>query len=112
VDSISIRQLPDVWEVNGKKRVLQPGLAAKQQTLFLLYHEPTRVVLAEHLYSWVEYDQLRTYRRDVLVPLHNARLIEFDKENDAVTLSPTGAREVEAKILKTPLSGEEGTRPE
>jgi len=37
--------------------------------LFLLCHEPTSVVLAEDLYSWVEYDQLRTYRRDVLVPL-------------------------------------------
>jgi len=52
--------------------VLRPGLTAKQQTLFLLYHEPTSVVLAEDLYSWVEYDQLRTYRRDVLSPLHDA----------------------------------------
>jgi hypothetical protein len=31
--------------------------------------------------------------------LHDARLIDFDRENDAVHLSPTGAREVEA--LKT-----------
>jgi len=110
VDSISVRQLPDIWEVNGKKRVLRPGLTAKQQTLFLLYHQPTSVVLAEDLYSWVEYDQLRTYRRDVLSPLHDARLIEFDKENDAVHLSPTGAHEVETKILKTPLSGGDSSR--
>lgn len=111
VDGISVRQLPDIWEVNGKKRVLRPGLTAKQQTLFLLYHEPTSVVLAEDLYTWVEYDQLRTYRRDVLTPLHNARLIEFDKENDAVHLSPTGAHEVETKILKTPLAGGDGAHP-
>jgi hypothetical protein len=67
-------------------------------------------VLAEDLYSWVEYDQLRTYRRDVLWPLHNARLIEFDEENDAVHLSPTGAHEVETEILKTPLPGGNGSR--
>jgi hypothetical protein len=112
LDSISVRQLPDIWEVNGKKRVPRPGLTAKQQTLFLLYHEPTSFVLAEDLYSWVEYDQLRTYRRDVLWPLHEARLIEFDEENDAVHLSPTGAYEVETKILKTPLPGGNGARPE
>jgi len=111
VDSISVRKLPDIWEVNGKKRVLRPGLTAKQQTLFLLYHEPTSVVLAEDLYSWVEYNQFRTYRRDVLRPLHEARLIEFDEENDAVHLSPTGAQEVEIKILKTPLHGGNGSRP-
>ena len=109
VDNISVRQLPDIWEVGGKKRVLRPGMTAKQQTLFLLYHEPTSVVLAEDLYSWVEYDQLRTYRRDILVPLHDARLIEFDRENDAVHLSPTGAREVETKILKVPLSADNGS---
>lgn len=112
VDSISVRQLPDIWEVGGKKRVLHPGLTAKQQTLFLLYHEPTSVVLAEDLYSWVEYDQLRTYGRDVLVPLHDARLVEFDRENDAVHLSPTGAREVEPKILEVPLSSDNGSGPE
>jgi hypothetical protein len=33
VDGISVRQLPDIWEINGKKRVLRPGLTAKQQTL-------------------------------------------------------------------------------
>jgi hypothetical protein len=43
--------------------------------------------------------------------LHDARLIEFDKENDAVHLSPTGAREVETKILKTPLPGGNGSKP-
>jgi hypothetical protein len=39
-------------------------------------------------------------------------LVEFDRENDAVHLSPTGAREVETKILKVPLSGENGPGPE
>jgi hypothetical protein len=33
-------------------------------------------------------------------------MIEFDEENDAVHLSPKGAREVETKILKVPLSSQ------
>jgi hypothetical protein len=43
--------------------------------------------------------------------LHDARLIEFDRENDAVHLSPTGAREVETKILKLPIPGGDGAQP-
>ena len=92
VDGISVRQLPDIWEINGKKRVLRPGLTAKQQTLFLLYHEPTSVVLAEDLCSWVEHGSIAVYRRDVLRPLHDVRLIEYDEENDAVHLSPPGRK--------------------
>jgi hypothetical protein len=111
VDGISVRQLPDIWEINGKKRVLRPGLTAKQQTLFLLYHEPTSVVLAEDLCSWVEHGSIAVYRRDVLRPLHDVRLIEYDEENDAVHLSPTGAQEVETKILKQPIPGGNGSRP-
>lgn len=37
VDSISVRQLPDICQAGGKKRVRRPELTAKQQTLFLLY---------------------------------------------------------------------------
>jgi hypothetical protein len=88
-----VRQRLNIREVDAKKRVLRPGLTAKQQTLLLLYHEPTQRSARRGLYSWIEYDQLRTYRRDVLWPLHNARLIEFDEGNDAVHLSPTGAHE-------------------
>ena len=40
VDAISIRSLPDVWEVGGKRRVLRPELKGKQQVLLLLYGEP------------------------------------------------------------------------
>jgi hypothetical protein len=62
------RQLPHrdaVDEVLGRStgRSACSGRAYRQElTLFLLYHEPTSVVLAEDLYAWVEYDQLRTYR--------------------------------------------------
>jgi hypothetical protein len=100
VDSLSIRDLPDVWEVAGKKRVLREGLTAKQQVLLLLYSDPAAAVLAEDLCAWVEYAQLPVFRRDVLRPLHVARLVEFDATVDTVQLSPIGAKEVEERILR------------
>ena len=40
VDGISVRQLPTIWEVGGKKRVLKDGVQAKDQALLLLYSNP------------------------------------------------------------------------
>ncbi|WP_447734789.1 hypothetical protein [Rhodanobacter soli] len=99
VDGISVRQLPDIWEVGGKKRVLRIGLTAKKEVLLLLYSDPASVVLAEDLNEWVEYASLALLRRDVLQPLHKSRLIEFDRSIDAVYISPLGIAEVEANIL-------------
>lgn len=100
VDAISIRQVPAIWEVNGKKRVLKKGLTAKKQTLLLLYSDPSSVVLAEDLCSWVEYASLPLFRRDILRPLHKDRFVEFDEELDSVHLSPIGAVEVEQNLLR------------
>ena len=99
VDTISLRQLPIVWEVNGKKRVLAGGMTAKAQTLLLLYSDPSSVVLVEDLCDWVEYSSLALFKRDVLRPLHKKRLVEFDENLNSVHLSPSGASEVERNIL-------------
>jgi len=101
VDALASRHVPDVWEVGGKKRVLREGLTGKQQTLLLLYSDPSSVLLAEDLCTWIEYSRLSDFRRDVLRPLHRARWIEFDAELDTVQLSPLGVREVEEKLLDT-----------
>jgi len=42
---------------------------------------------------------MKNYRRDVLNKLHADRFIEYDRESEMITLSPTGAQEVEEKIL-------------
>lgn len=99
LDSLAARNLPDVWEVAGKKRVLRPGLTAKQKALLLLYSEPKYAVLVEDLLSWVEYADLSSLRKDVLKPLHKDRLIEYDKDAQSVHLSPIGVKEVEEVIL-------------
>jgi len=98
IDSISVKSLPIVWEIAGKKRVLKEGLSAKQKTLVLLYSETDTAVLTEDLCEWVEYSPSMFSKR-VLEDLHKSRLIEHDKESELVYLSPKGAKLVEDELL-------------
>ena len=100
LDSISVRQLPMVWEVAGKKRVLKDGLSVKDQALLLLYSSTDSSVLFEDLFDWIEYSNLHVFKNKVLGVLHKQRLLEFDKDNEVVVLSPTGVRYVETYILQ------------
>ncbi len=97
---MAMRQTPDIWAVSGKKRVLDSSLDYKEQTLLLLYSEPEAAVPAEELFEWTEHPLMKNYRRDVLNKLHASRRIEYDRESEMVTLSPTGAQEVEEKVLR------------
>ncbi|MBL7211152.1 MAG: hypothetical protein ISS61_02100 [Desulfobacteraceae bacterium] len=99
VDSISVRQLPAIWEVAGKKRVLKKGLSAGDQVLLILYSSKESALLVEDLCDWIEYSNLSVFKSRVLKTLHKKRMIEFDKETDSVLLSPTGAQRVEEHIL-------------
>lgn len=98
IDSISVRNLPIVWEVAGKKRVLKEGLTAKQKILVLLYSQSDAAVLTEDLCAWIEYTPAMFTKR-VLDDLHKNRLIEHDKEAELVYLSPKGAKIVEDELL-------------
>lgn len=99
LDTMAQRDLPDIWEVGGKKRVLRKGLTATQQALLILYSEPSSFVFTEDLCSWIEYSRPSMFKRNILRPLHRKRLIEFDQESEIVYLSPLGIQEVEKGIL-------------
>lgn len=99
VDTISFKNIPAIWEVAGKKRVLNESLSNQHKTLLLLYSETESAILTEDLCSWVEYSNLSMFKKRVLEPLHKKRLLEHDKETDTVYLSPIGAQEVEKNIL-------------
>jgi len=98
-NAIASRELPEVWNVAGKKRVLREGLGYKEQTLLLLYASADEALLVEDLHAWTEYSRLANYKSRILDPLHAQRLVEWDRATDAVHISPTGIREVEADIL-------------
>jgi hypothetical protein len=41
VDSLSTRNIPDIWEVAGKKRVLRSELSTREETLLLIFSSLT-----------------------------------------------------------------------
>ena len=98
VDALVERVTPVVWDVEGRRRVLTPGLTMKEKTLLLLYHSE-RPVAETDLVAWVEHSNPYVYRRDVLRALHADRLVEYDEAAARVILSPTGSAAVEAKLL-------------
>jgi hypothetical protein len=99
VDNIAEKEVPEVWTVGNKKRVLDISLDYPSQTLLLTYSDSRRSVPAADLFDWTGHSNMSAYRRDVLRRLHSRRLIEYDKQSEQVTLSPLGIKEVEENIL-------------
>lgn len=97
VELLTERELPIIWQVNGKKRILKPGLSMKDKTLLLLYSE-TSIGEAD-LVNWIEHTNPSVYRRDVLHKGHRTKLWEYDRAASTVTLSPLGSEYVERKLL-------------
>jgi hypothetical protein len=102
VEALVERHTPLIWEVEagGVKRVLDPGLGAKDQVLALL-HQSTGWVDAGSLQKWVEYKNPTDFRNKVLWALHKTRLIEFDAAGDRAKISPLGSADVEERLLKS-----------
>ncbi len=102
VDSIVEREIPTIWRVGDRRRVLAHRLSQKEKTLLLLYGEIGPMSEAD-LAASIEVRKLTSYRSDVLRPLHRAKMIEYNETDKTATLSPLGTREVERKL---PLSVE------
>ncbi len=102
VDSLATKQLQDIWEIGGRKRILRTGLNFKQEVLLLLYSQPDSAALAEELFEWSEHSNSSVFRRDVLKPLHKAKLIEYDQAEEIAYLSPLGVIEVEEVLDDRP----------
>lgn len=100
VDALVSREVPVVWEVSGKKRVLATKLSLKEKSLLLLYSH-TGPAPESDLRAWVEHTNASVYRRDILRPAHKAKLIEYDTTTGTVELSPLGVEYVEQNL---PLS--------
>lgn len=99
LDSISARQLPQVWTVLGKRRVLNPSHDYREQTLLLLYDTPNGEASSDDLFAWSGHSHKTRYERDILGALHQERLVEFDGQRGIVALSPTGTKFVEENLL-------------
>lgn len=97
-DVLIERILPVVWKIDDKFRILDTTTTMKEKTLLLLYQSSIHL-REQSLFSWVEHSSASNYRRDVLRPLHQQKLIEYDEDKKIVYLSPKGIEFVEKNIL-------------
>jgi hypothetical protein len=81
ISMILEKKIPDVWEIENKKRVLRKDLNYKQKTLLLLYTDLNNGVLLEDMFSWIEHSNLSYYKKDVIKQLHDERLFEYNKDS-------------------------------
>jgi hypothetical protein len=98
VDGLADRETPLIWEVNGKKRVMNTGLSMRAKSLLLL-HASNGPVPETDLVSWIEHSNPSVYRRDVLRPAHKNRMVEYDADARTVQISPLGIAHVEEDLL-------------
>ena len=99
VDALVDRTLPIIWEVDGVRRVLDTERPLKDQTLLLLYSDPSPINERD-LCTYLEQSRLANYRR-VLEPLHKGRMVEWNKTTGLVTLAPPGRKDVEDRLLNS-----------
>ncbi|WP_432887447.1 hypothetical protein ACQPYH_05400 [Kribbella sp. CA-245084] len=97
VDALVDRTVPMIWEVAGRRRILQPSMKLADKTLLLLYGSITGVndtVLASDL----KHARLRDYKK-VLRSLDAQVMVEYDEESGLVSISPLGEIYVQDKLL-------------
>lgn len=99
VETIVEREVPWIWSHENMKRVLKPGLTWKQQTLVLMLTE-TGEVLETSLLQWLEHRSVTDYRKNVLRPMHKARLIDYDTTKRTVRLLPPGVASAEGLLTE------------
>lgn len=102
VDALVEREVAWVWTLGDKKRVLRTGLTWKDQALVLLLTEPGEVAEAD-LFRWLEHPRLAGLRQKVLNPLHEGRLIEYDKAARTIRLLPPGVTAAETLVATNPV---------
>ena len=98
VNSLVERKHPIVWEQDGMRRVLDSSLSKADQSLLLLY-SASGWIDEKDIVAWVEYTNVTQFRARILLPMHNSRLLEYDRKLRRVQLTPLGADDVEQRLL-------------
>ena len=101
VESIITKNIPLIWNLGNKKRILNPLLGYREMMLVLLYDTYPKSINEDTLIDWIEHSNHSVFRRDIIIPTHKNRLIEYDKKNKTLLISPTGRTFVEKNIKLT-----------
>ncbi len=101
VEGIVTKQIPTIWEVGNRKRVISPPnkkLTARDKVLLLLYHAHPKPLKVSDLFVWVEYANTTRFKDAILRTLHAEDLIHFDQSAHEIHLSLLGIKVVETQL--------------
>lgn len=98
VEALVERSVSVVWSLDGRKRVLIPGLSLRQQTLLLL--SGVASATEAELVEWLEHKRPANLRGQVLRPLHTDRFIDYDEVTKKIQLLPPGIAAAEKLLDK------------
>jgi hypothetical protein len=98
VNGLIQRNIPLIWQIGNKLRVLNPQMTMKDKTLAVLYHSMDPVP-EKTLLDWVEHSNVSVFRQDILRKAHRDKLIEYDEKAATVVISPMGIDYVERSVL-------------
>lgn len=93
IEAIVSVEIPLLWNINGKTRVLNTKMLVKDKILCLLYGKSMK---EKELRDNIEYQNVTMFKK-ILKKLHAERLLEYS--DDTVMLSPLGQKKAE-ELLK------------
>jgi hypothetical protein len=97
VDALVERVHPLIWEHDGKKRVLDPMMKAKDKVLVLLHSSVSGEAVC-NLQHWTKYKS--RFHEQVLQPLADDLLVELSSDNSRVIATPLGLARAEKVLAK------------
>lgn len=95
VDDLVERKLALVHDLGDVKRVLDPSLTSKLQTLILLYSVYPNSLSVDELIESIEYSKPSVFKKQILGKLHKDRIIDYSIEEQTCTILPPGLKYVE-----------------
>jgi hypothetical protein len=98
IELIVQREMEEIWSIGTKKRVLTKGLDFKKKVLLLLYSCIDGRATDDQLFEWVEYSSKSMFKSKLLKGLHDDRLIEYDRAEAVVHISPEGIKLIEKPV--------------
>lgn len=101
IDSLNIKAIPEIWNIDENRRVIKDGFSFPQKVLLLLYNETDNKSSLNQLYDWCEYSTLSNFKNRIINPLHKKKLIEFNPISKEVIISPTGIAQAEMLLLNS-----------
>jgi len=99
IDKLISFDIPIIWSVDGKKRILNLGLKTEDKVLILIY-DSVLGVKDNVLIDWLEYSNSSRFKNEILGNMHKEKKIEYNKNTKIVIISPLGKIYVENNLIK------------